>query len=86
MFLKYPLLVKDRESFNSAARRMKVVLGDWFVSPLHPVEGELNKWFFDTAKFPVASRLAKCLVNLPTDVKDNSDVIRFLEININNIY
>lgn len=86
MFLKYPLLVKDRESFHSAARRMKVVLGDWFVSPLHPVEGELNKWFFETAKFPVASRLAKCLVNLPTDVKDNSDVIRFLEKNLNNIY
>lgn len=86
MFLKYPVLVKDREAFTESARRMKIVLGDWFVSPLHPVEGELNKWFFETTKFPVASRLAKCLVNLPTDVKDNSDVIRFLEININNIY
>jgi dTDP-4-amino-4,6-dideoxygalactose transaminase len=86
MFLKYPLLVKDRESFNAAARSMKVVLGDWFISPLHPVEGELDQWFFENSKFPVASRLAKSLVNLPTDIKNNSKVIEFLKENLDNIY
>jgi len=86
MFLKYPLLVKDREAFNESARRMKIVLGDWFISPLHPVEDELDKWFFDTSKFPVAYRLSKNLVNLPTDIKNNSNVIRFLKGNLENIY
>lgn len=86
MFLKYPLLVKDRESFNTAARSMKVVLGDWFVSPLHPVEGDFNKWFFESTKFPVASRLAKGLVNLPTDIKNNEDVIKFIKMNLDNIF
>ena len=86
MFLKYPLLVKDREAFNESARSMKIVLGDWFISPLHPVLEELDKWYFDPQKFPIASRLAKNLVNLPTDIKNNSDVIRFLRQNISNIF
>lgn len=86
MFLKYPLLVKDRESFNTAARSMKVVLGDWFVSPLHPVEGDLNKWFFESTQFPVANRLAKSLVNLPTDIKNNKDVLKFIKMNLDNIF
>ena len=86
LFLKYPLLVKDRESFNASARSLKVVLGDWFISPLHPVEGDLNKWFFESTKFPVADRLAKGLVNLPTDIKNNKDVLKFIKLNLDNIF
>jgi dTDP-4-amino-4,6-dideoxygalactose transaminase len=85
MFLKYPLLVKDRNSFNNSARRMKITLGDWFISPLHPVKEDLSKWFFDKANFPIATRLANSLVNLPTDIKDNSGVIRFLTEQLDNI-
>lgn len=85
MFLKYPLLVKDRESFNAAARKRKIVLGDWFISPLHPIEGELKNWFFESSNFPVATKLAKSLVNLPTDIKNNSNVLGFLKDNIENI-
>lgn len=86
IFLKYPLLVKDRDAFFESARKMRIALGDWFISPLHPVEGELNKWFFDSSKFPIASKLAKNLINLPTDINNNADVIRFLNKNLNNIY
>jgi len=86
IFLKYPLLVKDRDAFFESARKMRIALGDWFISPLHPVEGELNKWFFDSSKYPIASKLAKNLINLPTDINNNADVIRFLNKNLNNIY
>ena len=86
IFLKYPLLVKDRDAFFESARKMRIALGDWFISPLHPVEGELNKWFFDSSKFPIASKLAKNLINLPTDINNNADVIGFLNKNLNNIY
>ncbi len=86
MFLKYPLLVKDREAFNESARSMKIVLGDWFISPLHPVKEDLSKWFFDQANFPIATRMANSLVNLPTDLKDNSAVIRFLTGHLENIF
>ena len=86
IFLKYPLLVKDRDAFFESARKMRIALGDWFISPLHPVEGELNKWFFDSSKYPIASKLAKNLINLPTDINNNADVIGFLDKNLNNIY
>ncbi len=86
MFLKYPLLVKDRKSFNDSARKMKITLGDWFISPLHPVEDDLSRWFFNSSNYPVASKIAENIVNLPTDIKNNKKVINFLKKNLENIY
>lgn len=86
MFLKYPLLVKDRQLFNKSAREMRITLGDWFISPLHPVAEDLSKWFFDSTKYPVSSKIAKNIVNLPSDVRNNTRVIKFLKENLENIY
>ena len=86
MFLKYPLLVKDRQLFNESARKMRITLGDWFISPLHPVEEDLSKWFFKNIEYPVSSKIAKNIVNLPTDVRNNIRVIKFLKKNFENIY
>lgn len=41
-FLKYPLLVDDRTTFFRKAESAKIRLGDWFISPLHPVTGDLS--------------------------------------------
>jgi perosamine synthetase len=35
-FLKYPLRVNDRPTFQATAEKARVPLGDWFCSPLHP--------------------------------------------------
>ncbi|MBW7843571.1 MAG: DegT/DnrJ/EryC1/StrS aminotransferase family protein [Ignavibacterium sp.] len=86
MFLKYPLLVKDRKLFNESAREMRITLGDWFISPLHPVEDDLSKWFFESTKFPIASQIAKTIINLPTDIRNNDRVIEFLKKNLESIY
>jgi len=86
MFLKYPLLVKDRKLFNESAREMRITLGDWFISPLHPVEDDLSIWFFESIKFPVASQIAKTIINLPTDIRNNDRVIEFLKKNLESIY
>ena len=44
-FLKYPVFVKDREEFFNYARKHKIELGDWFNSPIHPVQCNFGKWF-----------------------------------------
>lgn len=79
LFLKYPLLVSDRREFFSAARKEKIPLGDWFLSPLHPVEGDLSPWGFDKDRFPKAVFAAEHVVNLPTDTKKPEKVLEFIE-------
>ncbi len=82
LFLKYPLLVKDREMFFRLAHKDKIVLGDWFISPLYPIKENLNLWDFDVNKFPISVDISKKIVNLPTDVKENSKIISFLSKNL----
>jgi len=67
-FLKYPLLVKDRQQFMKLAEKRKISLGDWFTSPLHPVSTNLSLWHFESKKYPNGIRAANEVVNLPTDV------------------
>ena len=78
LFLKYPLLVKQRDKFFNFARKDKVNLGDWFLSPLHPVKENLKQWGFEAEYFPTAVSISKKILNLPTDIKDNWRIISFL--------
>jgi len=78
LFLKYPLLVKDRDLFLKLAQKAKLNLGDWFISPLHPVKGDLSLWGFNAELFPTAVNVSQKIVNLPTDVKNNIKILNFL--------
>jgi hypothetical protein len=71
-------LVKDRNLFLRLAEEDKISLGDWFLSPLHPVRENLEQWELKRELFPVANRISEKILNLPTDVKDNVRVINFL--------
>lgn len=85
MFLRYPLLVNDRTAFRNAAYNEKIILGEWFDSPLYPVNSNLEKWKLNTKSAPVAKNACERVVNLPTDIKNVNRVIGFLNRNINNI-
>jgi dTDP-4-amino-4,6-dideoxygalactose transaminase len=78
-FLRYPLLVKNREKVFRLAEKYKIHLGDWFNSPLHPVQKNFEKWQMDTANYPHAVSSGKQIINLPTDVCDLLFVLKFLE-------
>jgi perosamine synthetase len=67
-FLRYPLRVRERDAFAEEADRRGVSLGDWFHSPLYPIEGDLGRWGYRRGQHPVAERVASEIVNLPTDV------------------
>jgi len=79
-FLKYPLLVTNRKKFLVLAEKNNIMLGDWFTSPIHPVEQNLQEWMFEPKNYPVAAKIASKIVNLPTDInpKELKRVLNFL--------
>jgi len=79
MFLKYPLIVKDRNIFFNLALKSNITLGDWFLSPLHPIKSGFEKWDFIKSEYPIATAISEKILNLPTDLADISKVIKFLE-------
>ena len=79
LFLKYPILTDNRDQLFVSAEKEEVPLGDWFLSPIHPVVGQFEKWDLDINRFNNAKYLSQRVVNLPTDVDDINKVLSFLE-------
>ena len=82
LFLKYPVLVNDRAEFFVKAEENRILLGDWFVSPIHPVKEGFEKWDLEISQFPNASYISNHVVTLPTETKEPQRVIDFLSQNI----
>jgi perosamine synthetase len=79
-FLRYPLRVSERDAFVDDAARRGVLLGDWFHSPLYPIADEdLGRWGYRLGSNPVAERVAREIVNLPTDVAPDGPEVRAVE-------
>jgi perosamine synthetase len=78
-FLRYPLRVRGRDAFRRRASSRGVSLGDWFDSPLHPIEGDLTPWGYRRGGYPVAERITAEIVNLPTDVARDGPQLRAVE-------
>lgn len=84
-FLKYPILVKNRDDFMHKAEKRKVSLGDWFLSPLHPYQGDFSDWYFKPENYPTAVYITKHIVNLPTNPNNLDKVLEFINDNIDQI-
>ena len=84
-FLNYPVFVKDKELFKRQAEQAKIRLGDWFLSPIHPVLEDFQQWQIAPDDFPNANMISKHILNLPTDVNDVNKIIDFLNVNKSNI-
>jgi len=65
-YLKFPLLVKDRKKFFKEAEKEKIELGDWFISPIHPIQKNFELWHYKYGENPVAEFASSHIVNLPT--------------------
>jgi len=60
ILLRYPILVtEEMKRDHSWANDLKVEIGVWFISPLHPSN-------IDIGRFPNAEKAVKCCINLPT--------------------
>ena len=78
-FLKYPLLVENRAEIFRLSEKHKIELGEWFNSPLHPVQKDFEHWQLQPELFPNAVFAGKRMINLPTDTTDIALVLNFLQ-------
>jgi len=65
-FLKYPVLVHDRTKLIALAQKKYIELGDWFVSPIHPVTKNFRSFYYFMGENLIAETIAKHIINLPT--------------------
>lgn len=65
--LRYALRVPNKTKLLARARQHHIPVGDWFVSPLHPLEGDLSQWGYQWGQCPVAEQACREVINLFTD-------------------
>lgn len=65
--LRYVVRVENKEAILEKARLNRIPLGDWFVSPLHPVRAHLDKWGYASGQCPGAEKACQETVNLFTN-------------------
>ena len=75
-----------RMKFFRLAEKEKIELGDWFVSPIHPITKDLELWHYRWGENPVAEKISQHIVNLPTHTGITEDYVgriaQFLEKNV----
>ena len=74
-YLKFPLLVKDRKKFFALAEENKIELGDWFLSPIHPIQKNFELWHYKYGENPIAEFTSRHIVNLPTHERINENYV-----------
>ncbi|ADR19703.1 DegT/DnrJ/EryC1/StrS family aminotransferase [Calditerrivibrio nitroreducens] len=80
IFLRFPLLVRDKKGILAKAKRFKIELGDWFLSPLHPNLTGWEKVFYQKGECPIAEDISERIINLPTHDKiDEKEAKRIAE-------
>ncbi len=79
IFIRYPLLVNNRQKFRDEAEKCKVILGEWFEAPVYPAYSSLELWNVNLKEIPNAIFACEHIVNLPTDDNNVDKVISFLE-------
>lgn len=85
-FLKYPLLVKDRDYVIQLAEQNKIELGEWLNSPIHPIQKQYELWRLNPDLYPKAVFAGRNMINIPTDTHEIQKVIEFLSIIEDYIY
>lgn len=82
IFIRYPLLVKNREAFRELAEKNGIILGEWFESPIYPAFNSMDVWNLNTDELPQAMWVCERMVNLDTNLKDAGAVAEFLKRNV----
>lgn len=75
VMLRYPVLVSHREQVLEQAQRQRVEIGDWFVSPLHPLLEGWEQLGYRPGQCPAAESAAKEIINLPTHPKVDASAL-----------
>jgi perosamine synthetase len=81
VYLRYPILVKDKPQVLEQARGNRVALGNWYASPVHPLnDDQLKLVGYAKGSCPVAEDVSSHIVTLPLSPETGrSDFPRTLE-------
>lgn len=64
--LRFPLQRENAGQLILAARRKKILLGDWYDTPLAPADSDVSRFQYAPGSCPVAEEVGKKIINLPT--------------------
>lgn len=79
IFIRYPMLVNNREKFKEDAETAHIAIGEWFEGPIYPTYGGLDIWKVNKEDIPNAMYVCEHIVNLPTGENNADKVVEFLE-------
>jgi dTDP-4-amino-4,6-dideoxygalactose transaminase len=67
---RFPVLVKDRNACLQECRKYGLYLGTWYTQPVAPAALDLKKVMYERGDCPVAEKVCKHIINLPTFVSE----------------
>jgi len=76
VFLRYPILAKDKRKLLKEAKKKRIEIGDWFLSPIHPNLDGWEKVGYQKGSCPVAEEICQHVINLPTHLKIGEKEVR----------
>jgi len=69
IFLRYPIQCKNPKALREALRQEKVICGNWYNNPVYPRGIDMEKFGYINGSCPVAERVSKNILNLPTNIE-----------------
>lgn len=76
--LRYSIRVPNKRHIIEKAIRNHIPIGDWFVSPLHPIEKNLKLWHYQSGQCPEAEKACREVVNLLPDHLATTENLKLL--------
>ena len=69
VYIRYALLVRDRENLRKIFQNNQIELGEWFNSVIHPRGSSYASVYYELGSCPIAEDVVIHNVNLPTHLK-----------------
>jgi dTDP-4-amino-4,6-dideoxygalactose transaminase len=66
IYLRYPVRVRHKNAMLEKAKKMRIEIGDWFLSPVHPNLEGWEKVGYTRGACPNAEMVCDHIINLPT--------------------
>lgn len=81
IFLRYTVRHPNAHSILKQARKEGLYLGDWYTSPIAPVDTDLSAMRYTPGSCPRAERLSREVLNLPTHIRvTENDAKRIIDV------
>jgi len=81
LLLRYPLLLSNRQEVKERILKEKIIIGNWYSTPVHPLKTQLDRVGYKNGSCINAERTGEHVMNLPTSIETKeSDAIKIAKI------